>query len=114
MDPIEHIFVDGHLVGHIAQDIGFEAFNSQGCFVGSFPTKERARRALEREPQLCEHVDASARHLLRGDAGRRGPDLDRAGGAGVSEPPPDRRTEVPVEDRSARADDGALRRSQRS
>jgi hypothetical protein len=55
MDPIEHIFVDGHLVGHIAQDIGFEAFNSQGCFVGSFPTKERARRALEREPQLCEH-----------------------------------------------------------
>ena len=20
MDPIEHIFVDGHLVGHIAQD----------------------------------------------------------------------------------------------
>ena len=26
MDPIEHIFVDGHLVGHIAQDCGFQAF----------------------------------------------------------------------------------------
>lgn len=55
MDPIEHIFVDGHLVGHIAQDIGFEAFNHQGCYVGTFTTKQKARQALEREPQRCEH-----------------------------------------------------------
>jgi hypothetical protein len=39
MDPIEHIFIDGHLVGHITQDIGFEAFNHQGCYIGAFPTK---------------------------------------------------------------------------
>jgi hypothetical protein len=55
MQPVETIFVDGHLVGHIAQDIGFEAFNSQGCYVGTYPTKERARRTLEREPVRCEH-----------------------------------------------------------
>ena len=46
---------DGHLVGHIAQDIGFEAFNCRGCYFGTFPTKERARRALEKEPLKCEH-----------------------------------------------------------
>ena len=55
MDPIEHIFIDGHLVGHIAQDIGYEAFNCHGSYVGTFPTKQQARRALEREPQRCEH-----------------------------------------------------------
>ena len=53
MEPVETIFVDGHLVGHIAQDIGFEAFNHQGSYVGTFPTKQQARRALEREPVKC-------------------------------------------------------------
>jgi cold shock CspA family protein len=53
MESIEHIFVDGHLVGHIAQDIGFEAFNHHGSYVGTFPTKQQARKALEREPALC-------------------------------------------------------------
>jgi hypothetical protein len=48
-------FIDGHLVGHIVQDIGFEAFNQYGSYMGTWPTKERARRALESEPVRCEH-----------------------------------------------------------
>jgi hypothetical protein len=55
MDPIEHIFVDGHLVGHIAQDVGFQAFAPNGSHVGTYLTKQKARQALEREPQRCEH-----------------------------------------------------------
>jgi hypothetical protein len=55
MQPVETIFENGHLIGHIYADIGFEAFNAQGCFMGCWPTRERARKALEREPARCEH-----------------------------------------------------------
>jgi hypothetical protein len=55
MQPVETVFIDGHLVGHIVQDIGFEAFNQYGSYMGTWPTKERARKALEREPLKCEH-----------------------------------------------------------
>jgi hypothetical protein len=55
MQPVETVFIDGRLAGHICQDIGFEAFNEQGSYMGTYPTKERARRALEREPPKCEH-----------------------------------------------------------
>lgn len=55
MDPIEHIFIAGQLVGRICSDIGFATFDQHGCYVGTYPTKERARKALEREPQPCEH-----------------------------------------------------------
>ena len=55
MDPIEHIFIDGHFVGHLAQDIGFEVYNAAGKWIGTYPTRERARKTLEGEPQLCEH-----------------------------------------------------------
>ena len=46
---------DGHLVGHIAQDTGFKAFNSRGCYVGTYPMKQPARRSLERKPVRCEN-----------------------------------------------------------
>ena len=36
IDPIE---VDGHLVGHIAQDCGFQAFSPNGSHVGTYLTK---------------------------------------------------------------------------
>ena len=55
MQPVETIFVDGHLVGHIYHDIGFEAFNQYGSYMGTWPTKERARKALEGQPVKREH-----------------------------------------------------------
>ena len=41
MPPVETIFVDGHLVGHIYHDIGFEAFNQYGSYMGTWPTEAR-------------------------------------------------------------------------
>jgi hypothetical protein len=43
MQPVETIFVDGHLVGHIYHDHGYEAFNEFGSYMGTWPTRERPR-----------------------------------------------------------------------
>ena len=38
-----------------ALSFGFDAFNEHGAFMGTWPTKERARKALDGEPLKCEH-----------------------------------------------------------
>jgi hypothetical protein len=46
MRPVETIFVDGHLVGHIYHDIGFEAFITTSASkpsINTAPTWERGR-----------------------------------------------------------------------
>ena len=52
--PVETVFEDGRLVGQIYADCGFQAFAPNGSHVGTYLTRERARRALEREPLKCE------------------------------------------------------------
>ena len=41
------------LSGTSPKTLEFEALSSQGCYVGTYPTKQQARRALERAPVRC-------------------------------------------------------------
>ena len=60
MHPVETFFIDGHLAGHICQDIGFEAFDAQGCHIEPSCAKLSSNREVLFCPKFSAHLCRNA------------------------------------------------------